>query len=247
MILDRTSENAGGGIYAIDTEVSFSDGTNEATVKESWLVENERNLKLTVTGLKELKGFKLAYVYDNGLKWAMKGQKRESQPQPEEFLERWHHIRNSDALAANLSAAHLIPEYKKDKQSRAVFEESILRLSRSQGVVSYAIGEINKEALTPKVWIEQDFFVIRKIRLPSQVELEFENYKSYSKGLNYPKHKIIRWGPNQASINTLSVVPKTGNLTAQLKPQSLDMSNQSEALFTHPMKSVLEDFYTRFR
>ena len=247
MILDRTSENAGAGVYAIDTELVFTDGTNEAAVKESWLIENERTLKLTVSGLKELKGLKLFYVYENGLKWAMKGQKRESQPISNDFLERWHHIRNTDALATFLVASHLIPEFKKEKQSRTVFEESILKLSRTQGVINFAIGEVSKEEAKPKIWIEQDFFVIRKVRLPSQVEMEFDNYKSYSKGLNYPKHKLIRWGQNRVNINTMSVVPKTGNVSAQLSPQSLDTNNQSEALYNHPMKSVLEDFYTRFR
>lgn len=247
MILDRTSENAGSGVYSIETEVLLTDGTNEATVKESWLVENERNIRLTVIGLKELKGLKLTYLYDDGLKWAMKGQKRESQHAPADFLERWHHIRNSDALNNFLVSNKIIPEFKKDKQSRAVYEESFVRLGRSEGVVNYAIGEHNKDSLLPKLWVEQDFFVIRKLRLPSQVEIEFENYKSYSKGLNYPKHKLVRWGQNKATINTLSVVPKAGNLSAQFKPQSLDSNNQSEVLYNNPLKNLLEEFYTRFR
>lgn len=247
MILERTSENAGSGIYAIETEVTFTDGANEASVKESWLVENERTLRLTVTGLKELKGLKLTYLYENGLKWAYKALKKESQPIPIEFVERWHHIRNADALSSFLVASQLIPEFKKEKQSRAIYEESVLRLSRSQGVVNYAIGEFKKDLLTPKIWIEQDFFVVRKIRLPTQVELEFDNYKSYSKGLNYPKQKTIRWGLNKVSINTLSVVPKTGNLAAQFDPKSLDTNNQSDVLYNHPLKTLLEEFYTRFR
>ncbi|MBL7544729.1 MAG: hypothetical protein JNL11_13010 [Bdellovibrionaceae bacterium] len=247
MILERTSENAGAGVYAIETEVLLTDGANESSVKESWLVENERTLRLTVTGLKELKGLKLTYLYENGLKWALKAQKRESQPIPEDFVERWHHIRNADALSNFLIASHLIPEFKKEKQSRTVFEESLLRLSRSQGVVNYAIGETSKTALTPKIWIEQDFFVIRKIRLPSQAELEFDNYKSYSKGLYYPKQKSIRWNQNKVSINTLSVVPKSGNLNAQFNPKNLEIQNQSEILYGHPLKTLLEEFYTRFR
>lgn len=247
MILERTSENAGAGVYSIDTETVFTDGAHEASVKESWLVENERTLKLTVTGLKELKGLKLIYLYDNGMKWAMKGQKRESHPIPTDFLERWHHVRNADALTNVLVATHLIPDLKKEKTSKATLEESILRLSRSQGVVNYAIGENKKETNVPKLWIEQDFFVIRKIRLPSLVELEFDNYKSYSKGLSYPKNKLIRWGQNKVTINTLSVIPKTGNMSAQFSPQSLDVSNQSEVLYSHPLKSLLEEFYSRFR
>jgi hypothetical protein len=248
MILERTSENAGAGVYSIETEVTFSDGTNEASVKESWLVENERNLRLTVIGLKELKGLKLTYVYENGLKWAMKGQKRESQPAPPELLERWHHIRNADALNIFLVQNKIITEYKKDsKQSRSAYEESMVHLGRTEGVVNYAIGESNKDSLFPKLWVEQDFFVIRKLRLPSQVELEFENYKSYSKGLNYPKHKLVRWGQNKVSVNTLSVVPKTGNLSAQFDPKSIESNNQSEILYNNPLKNLLEEFYTRFR
>ncbi|MBL7555553.1 MAG: hypothetical protein JNM24_07000 [Bdellovibrionaceae bacterium] len=247
MILDRTSENAGSGVYSIETDVLLTDGINEANVKESWLVENERSIRLTVIGQKELKGLKLTYLYENGLKWAMKGQKRESQQASVDFLERWHHIRNADALNNFLISNKIIPEYKKDKQSRAVYEESYVRLGRTEGVVNYAIGENNKDSLLPKLWIEQDFFVIRKLRLPSQVEVEFENYKSYSKGLNYPKNKLVRWGQNKVTINTLSVVPKTGNLSAQFNPQSLEANNQSEVLYNNPLKNLLEEFYTRFR
>lgn len=247
MILERTSENAGNGIYSIETEVVFTDGTHEASVKESWLVENERSLRLTVIGLKELKGLRLTYLYENGLKWALKGQKRESVTAPHEFLERWHHIRNADALNNFLVSSKIIPEFKKDKQSRTVYEESLVHLGRTAGVVNYAIGETSKDALLPKLWIEQDFFVVRKLRLPSQVDLEFENYKSYSKGLTYPKHKWVRWGQNKVSINTLSVVPKTGNLAAQFNPKSLDTNNQSEVLYNNPLKNLLEEFYTRFR
>lgn len=247
MILERTSENAGSGIYAIETELLFTDGANEASVKESWLVENERTLRLTVTGLKELKGLKLTYLYENGLKWALKAQKKESQPIPVDFVERWHHIRNPDALSSFLVTSNLIPDFKKEKQSRAVFEEAVLKLSRSQGVVNYSIGETSKNSLAPRIWIEQDFFVIRKIRLPSQAELEFDNYKSYSKGLNYPKQKSIRWNQNKVAINTMSVVPKSGNLNAQFDPKSLESNNQSEVLYNHPLKSLLEEFYTRFR
>lgn len=247
MILDRTSENSGTGVYSIDTEVLLTDGTNEASVKENWLVSNERNIRLTVTGLKELKGLKLTYLYEDGLRWVMTGQKRQSQQIPADFSERWHHIRNADALNNFLVSNKIIPEFKKDKQSRAIYEESFVRLGRTEGVVNYAIGEINKDSLLPKLWIEQDFFVIRKLRLPSQVEVELENYKSYSKGLNYPKQKLVRWGQNKVTINTLSVVPKTGNLSAQFKPQSLDSNNQSEVLYSNPLKNLLEEFYTRFR
>ena len=64
IILSRVSENAGNGTYIIEQEVQMSVGIEPIYLKETWVVENERTLRLTVQGTKDLKDLiRLQYLY----------------------------------------------------------------------------------------------------------------------------------------------------------------------------------------
>ena len=161
MILSRTAENAGNGIYNIDLEVAFSDGSQEAFVKETWSIENERTLRLTVQGLKDLKGLNLNFLYVGGQRWTKKNNSKDQIKISEDFLEKWHHFRSSDIFLNSLVAQNFIPEdsfNKKDNKMKSVNEDSFVKLARTQGIVAYSIGDNKKnEAQLPRFWIEQDF------------------------------------------------------------------------------------------
>lgn len=251
MILSRTAENAGNGIYNIDLEVAFSDGSQEAFVKETWSIENERTLRLTVQGLKDLKGLNLNFLYVDGQRWTKKNNSKDQIKISEDFLEKWHHFRSSDIFLNSLVAQNFIPEdsfNKKDNKMKSVNEDSFVKLARTQGIVAYSIGDNKKnEAQLPRFWIEQDFFLIRKIKLASGAEVFMDNYKSFVKNLHYPKERTLKWGNNSVTIKTLSVSAKAGNPNQLFSPQSLEANNQSDVIYSHPLKAQIEEFYTRFR
>lgn len=251
MILSRTAENSGNGIYNIELEVVFSDGSQEASLKEIWTVENDRAMKVSIQGMKDLKGFYLNYLYAGGNRWTKNNQTKESSKISEDFIEKWQHFRNSDIFLNALLAYEFIPEghyNKKDGKLKSINEDPFLKLSRSQGVIAYSIGD-NKKTDTqhPRLWIEQDFFMIRKIRLASGVEVFMDNYKSFSKNLHFPKERVLKWSDHSVTIKTISVLTRTGNPGQLFSPQLLEANNHTEILNNHSLRSQIEEFYSRFR
>jgi hypothetical protein len=89
--------------------------------------------------------------------------------------------------------------------------------------------------------------LIRKIKLASGAEIFMDNYKSFVKNLHYPKERTLKWGNNSVTIKTLSVSAKAGNPNQLFSPQSLEANNQSDVIYSHPLKAQIEEFYTRFR
>ena len=82
--------------------------------------------------------------------------------------------------------------------------EPFVRLARSGGTINYAFGSIatGEAAHThPRgLWIEQDQFVLRKIRFHSGAELSAERYSNYSRGLDYPRKRTLQWENQTVNI-----------------------------------------------
>lgn len=260
MILQRTVDNSGSGVYAIDQEVQFSNGTDTASWREIWLVENERTLRLTVVPPKDQADkLKIQYVYAGGQRWQLgPGKKRESQKISEDFVERWFHFRHVETFQNALLQNQIIPELPKTTTAKKVkgseepkYEpENFLRLARAQNVVTYAFGTptpAQDEKLSPGLWVEQDLFLIRKIRWPNQVEITADDHAPYAKGLHFPKTRVLKWGNNTVTMKVLNVVARSGNVNTFFQPQSLDYMTTFEGVQSSPLKPVIEEFYTRFR
>jgi len=248
MILQRTSENAGNGIYQIDQEVQFPNGQDTLILRETWLIENENNMKLIVTGAKELKDqVAFSVQISNGVRTQGTGSKRIT----EDFIERYFHFRSKESLAQALAQLKLVPaNVLKSRGVKNLKEidhqpEPFVWLTRSGGVITYAFGSpAMPEKETPGFWIEQDQFVIRKFRLPSETEVVADRYSSYAKGLTFPRTRVVRWGTNQVTIQTISVSSKSKEAMAQFglkTPPKMDALNNQQAA------AVVEEFYKRFR
>jgi hypothetical protein len=239
LILTRTSENAGSGIYQIEQEVQFANGQDTLVLKEIWLIENENNMKLIVTGTKELK---------EQVAFSVSSTNKRSN---EEFIEKYFHIRSPEAYAQILNQMKLVPsnvlakKVPKNLKDMDYQPEPFVRLSRSGGVVSYAIGALPVQEKDPAgFWIEQDQFVLRKFRLPTEVEVTAERYSSYARGLMFPRTRVVRWGSSQVTIQTISVTPKGKEAWAQF---GLKTPAKMEALNNQQAASVVDEFYKRFR
>lgn len=257
-ILQKTSENTGAGIYAIEQEVKFSNGEDTLEIKETWLIDSDRTMRLTVSGGKDLQNsFKLQYLYTGGQKWSLVGGTRKSEKTPDEFLEKYLNFRNPESFANNLVALKIIPAQAMAKKPLVKVgndfkreSEPWVRFARTGGVVNYAFGTPSpseQEAGNPGIWIEQDYFLIRKLRLPTQVEMSASNYNQFSKGLFYPRARTIRWGSNTVTIRLISASPRPQSAISLFQPSSLDSTIKWEGLNEMPAKDVVTEFYTRFR
>lgn len=248
MILQRTSENAGNGLYQIAQEVHFPNGQETLVLRETWLIENENNMKLVVTGAQELKGqvsFSVQVINGNKVENTSSGRITQ------DFIERYFHLRSTEALAQVMSQMKLVPNNvlaKKPLRSLKEIDhqpETFLRLSRTGGVVTYAFGALGgPEQELPGFWIEQDQFVIRKFRLPSLVEVTADQYSSYPRGLMFPRTRLVRWGNNQVTIQTISVSSKGKEAWASFAQK---VPTRMDALANQPGFAVIQEFYKRFR
>ncbi|MBX3041794.1 MAG: hypothetical protein KF789_13895, partial [Bdellovibrionaceae bacterium] len=96
MIIERTAENAGSGSYTIEQEVQFSNGTDVLTLRETWEIDRGQAMKVTISGVRDLKDKLRAQVlYAGGQKWSLSTSgKRESSKIPMDFTERLFHWRD---------------------------------------------------------------------------------------------------------------------------------------------------------
>lgn len=252
MIMDRTSENAGKGSYQIEQEVSFSAGLGEPMVlKETWIVENEDSMKLIVTGARELKdSLKWYFIYSRGQRLQITNQGKQSKKYDENFSERWFHFRRGENLAKALINLQVLTD--EDYRRRAIKQnneyvyppQKSVRLARTGGSTAWAFGvATTSEANSPGVWIEQDQFVIRKVRTSNTTELTAENFGSYARGLNFPRKKMVRWDSNQVQMHLLSINASP----AKFSPTQLEVSTKMELPDSLPEKNLIEEFYKRFR
>src|SRR5690606_37658128 len=128
--------------------------------------------------------------------------------------------------------------------------EPWVRLSRTGGVVNYAFGvptPPTQELNSPGLWIEQDEFVIRKLRFPNQVEMIADNYSQFSRNLRYPRQRTIRWGNNSVNIRLLNASARPAASANQLLPTSLDKNSVTDGIQSLPASSTVLEFYSRFR
>ncbi len=255
MILQRTAENNGQGIYLIELEVLVQTPTDTLALKETWLVENENSMKLLVSTNKDNRDVLLfSNSYRNGHRQPLGDRtKGEDKKLDDEFIEKYFHFRNSHNMAENLVQMRIaLPEVLEKKKivnlkNYSYRSEDFLRLSRTGGVVTYAFGSASpalEEAAPPGLWIEQDQFVLRKIRLPSQVEISADKHSAFSRGLIFPKVRLVRWENKQIQINTLSVVSKARDFFPNFGAKVV---SKSDLITTHPAWFLAEEFYKRFR
>ncbi len=175
----------------------------------------------------------------------------------DDFLEKVLNFRSAEILANNLAHYKMIPNGAYNKKAvpktGADFKyepESWVRYSRTGGVPNYALGiatPVDQDSNNPGIWIEQDQFVVRKLRLPSQVEMTADNYNQFAKGLYYPRARTIRWGNNTVNIRLISVSARPNTAVSFFQPTSLDSNLKLDGLDKMPAKEAVIEFYSRYR
>lgn len=232
-ILRKTTAQSGGAIITVEQNVIFREGNTDYVVKEEWLIEGDKNLKLTATGVGELKDLiRINYLYNNKKRTQIVGKNRVVTDATRELFEKFLAVKSVDSFQAYLKDLGIA---------------SKVRLSRASGTISFAIGEPSTErALSPQFWIDQDFFHLTKIRFPSEAEVEFSDYKIHGT-LHYPDLKFVAWADKGATIKVTKVSVKTGASIKNFYPQALD--SPSEILLSNKgvVGQKIEDFYKRFR
>ncbi|MGZ3725324.1 MAG: hypothetical protein ACXWQQ_05970 [Pseudobdellovibrio sp.] len=233
IILQKSAQLAGNSIVNIDQDVQIKDGNKTYTIKESWLIEGDRNLKLSAHGVGELKdSININYLYNNKSRVSFIGHNKMTKTLGGDLFEKYLAIKSKDSYSSYLKELNIAPS---------------VRLSRAGGLVCFAIGtESAAGNVNPQMWIDQNSFRLTKIRLPSNAEVEFTDYTEKD-GVHYPRQKVISWDGKTVKITVTKITTKTGATIKNFYPEALDSSLPLSFANAGVTGAALEEFYSRFR
>lgn len=261
MIMSRTAENHGRGVYQIEQDLIFRGDPDPLVVHETWWVAGEYSMRVNFEGRGSLKGLiNGTMIYDATHRhWLDEGGSLKSTRLSDDWSEPFFHFRFSKNIKPRLVALKIAPpESLKDRSVHVsggvdftYIPQSFIRLARTGGTISYAIGSpspVDDSSGSPGMWIEQDQFVIQKIRLPSQVLIKADDFFRQGENFWFPKLRTISWGPNsvQAAVGSVRGMGKTGGAEL-LKISSLDAKKNKGLIVRWPEQDVIREFYQRFR
>lgn len=256
MIMSRVADNHGKGAYVIDQDVIFPGETEPLLVNERWTVLNENKMRVEVTGRRQLKDkIKLVFIYDDSRKHFLdEAAARKTGRVPTDFFEPLFHFRFSKNIKPYLVSQKVAPpESLRSEAHRYSVNnpqppaESYVRLSRLDGVISWAIGSASLPgAKSPGLWVEQDQFNVRQIRLADEVRVTARRYETFAQGLSFPREREVEFNKTTIRITTNSVssVASSKEVLFRLEPQSLS-KDAGAAVF--PDSQLIRSFYTQLR
>lgn len=259
-IFSRTARNSGKGVYLIEQEVSFRSLAEPVTLRERWIIENGETMRLTVYAPKGSKeAARLDVLYRGGKKTFPDGggtlQVTNLGP---EFIEGFEHFRSGRGLMEALVRSHILPPASLRGVGRPTaaniatyrpLPEPFVRLGRSGGAISWIFGEpspADGSRLNPEAWVQQDAFVLQKLRFPSQSEVVSERFAGAPGNLRLPRERTVSWNNNVAVIRVLSI--KTMPAASAGKALAPGSITTADARAYHlPDVPAVKDFYARFR
>ncbi len=259
-IFSRTARNGGKGAYVIEQEVHFRSLAEPVTVREHWVIENGENMRLTAYSPKGAKeNARVDALYHDGKKTSADGGGTlQITPNSPEFIENFEHYRSGRSLLEALVRSHVVPAAIMRERSRPTTAniasyhpqaEPYVRLGRENGTVSWIFGEptpIEAPHLNAEAWIQQDGFVLEKIRFPSQSEISADRFATSAGNLRLPRERTITWNNNIVSIRVISV--KSMPATSVGKAVSPGSITTADARAYHlPEIPAVKEFYARFR
>lgn len=132
-----------------------------------------------------------------------------------------------------------------------------VRLGRTGGSVAWVFGEptpVDAKNAFPGAWIEQDSFLLKKIRHLSQAEMTLSEHSPAGGGLRLARERSIVWRSGDANITeprvvTIKVTSVKNYPDKTLAPQFLPSSISAAELRSArlPDAAIVREFYTRFR
>jgi hypothetical protein len=253
-IFSKVVKNAGTGVYLVKQEVTFPTAQRNITVTETWWIQNDDLMFLKAEGPL----FTQYFLYKKGRRYSFNsnGQVQASSI-PADFHEGLFFKRSSQDLKESLVSRKLLPaqtfrkrpmiKTSKDVADLAAINEPYLKLSRLNGTINYLMGYAAAEEGAPGIWIEQDRFAIKKIKLPSKSEMTADSFSELSRNLVYPKSQKISWDNQYVQIELSRADALNKGVDFFDEAQFSKLQNQNKPLPPEWAQSVVGDFYKRFR
>lgn len=263
MIMSKTADHHGRGVYQIEQDVIFRGDPDPLVVRETWFITGENLMRVNIEGRGNLKGLiQGSIIFEANQKvWRDETSGLKSLRLHDDWAEPFFHFRYSKNMKPKLVALKIAPAESLRDRSPVVSgpekldysypSQDFLRLSRTGGTINYAIGTptpADAPSALPGLWIEQDQFVVRKIRLPSQSLIEASDYSRHTEGLWLPRARTYNFGPNSVQVFVSSVKWLGRTFKGdQLRTSSLESAKNAEAALKIPDQAIIREFYQRFR
>ncbi len=249
-IIEKMVLNNGSGEYKVVREVTLQAENREIKLREQWVIAYGDKMRLEVTSLDSTNPLSFAVVFDENQRKTLSSQKAiKNFKKSREFFEPLFHDRSSRSLTRRLIQQGFVPEWIQQTPPPTVADgktimtpEPFVRLEPSQGSVNYALGSPTNQLASrsqPTLWIEQDSFLITKMRLGSRAEITNSNYQTFTGGLKLPSEQVISWGNHVAKVKLLAV--ERNRSTAK------EWALNPKGLGAIPSDPLIKEFYTRFR
>lgn len=233
-ILQKNAQLAGSGILSVEQDVHFVEAGKTYTVHESWLIEGDRNLRLTARGLGELRDVvNLTYLYNNKNRTQKIGASRQTKPVSADFFEKFLAIKSKDSYIGYLKEAGISEQ---------------VRLSRAGGRVCFAVGDMSPSMtqLNPQIWFDQDSFRLAQIRFLSQAEVDFNDYEEKA-NIHYPKRKQVDFNGQTVNITVTKFGPSISSSIRDFYPETVETASVLNVSNIGAVGNQIETFYSRFR
>lgn len=234
-IFTKITAQTGRKIFSIDQEVTIKIGDEETKIDETWLVEGDRNLKLTAKGQGLYKdAIKINAVYNNDVKTILKNKVKSTETVSVDFYQRLLFSRANESIKKHMTQMGI---------------SSDVKLSRADGYVAYLFGTPSSsvEQLQPQLWIGQDDFLIRKVRTLSGTDIAFSDFSRFNPQLILAKKHQFNWGKVKVSIVIKKINFSDKYTIADFYPQTLNQNTELHFVNKSDLTEAIEVFYSRFR
>lgn len=253
-IFTKVVKNAGTGVYLVKQEVTFPTAQRNITVTETWWVQSDDLMFLKAEGPL----FTQYFLYKNGRKYIFAPNGGvQSLVLPPDFHEGLFFKRSSQDLKDSLVAQKILPaqtfkkrpmiKTPKDVKDIAQISEPYMKLSRMTGSINYLLGFAALEEGAPGIWIEQDKFTIKKLKLPTKSEMVADSFAELSRSLVYPKSQKISWENQYVQIELSRADALNKGVEFFEETNFAKLESQNKPLPPEWAQSVVGDFYKRFR
>ena len=263
-ILKEVLKNHGRSNYLIQQELTFPIEKTQKIVRETWhvTVNKKQDLQLHLSAKSD--GLNIERLYINNMVYYKNNKKSLKKSKwSSEFIEPWfigrslqrlqktmiaHEMTETSALNWNPSLFAPPPKTKSKENKKSLTNIQIpINLSIHQGQVMYTY---QKDEKGPGLWIEQDKFVIRKIKLKTSTEVLASRYLEHTGYLKMPQHRILIYDDISIPIKTTKVSRLSDNkkLQQKLSLQNFRRSQENTTQWEEDeTSSLIKDFYSRFR
>lgn len=257
-IATRVAQSHGKGAYSIEQDVQFRIGAETIVLRERWTIADSDSMRVVVSlpssnkSASESVHFEALYQANKRtLTDPMNGEIKAAALSPE-FIEPFFHVRGGRGFLNLLVRSKIVPASFLNERPRVQkieqvnhAPEPLVRLGRTSGVVAWIFGEPSQPngPASPAAWIEQDAFLLRRLRFPSEAEVFADKFSTYARELKFPRERTLNWKDGSVNIRLVSVRSITSGQasnalntkTTPLKPGRL------------PDYPQIKEFYTRFR